>query len=54
MSSDKSIKEYLARIGSKGGSTEGPTKVRGDRAHYKALAAKAAKARKAKQAKEKK
>ena len=51
---EKAVKEYLRQIGSKGGSTEGPTKVRGDRAHYKALAAKAAKARKAKQAKEKK
>jgi len=39
---------YLSKIGSKGGSTTGPTKIRGDAAHYKALAAKAVAARAAK------
>jgi hypothetical protein len=45
---DSAIATYLKTIGSKGGKTTGPTKVRGDTAHYKALAAKAAKARKKK------
>ena len=44
----KPPRAYLAQLGRKGGSTTGPTKIRGDAAHYKSLAAKAVAARLAK------
>lgn len=43
--SDKSVREYLASIGKKGGETKGESKVRGGTEHYKAISALAAKAR---------
>jgi hypothetical protein len=43
--SDKAVREFLARIGKKGGEAEGASKVRGSPEYYKALSAKAAKAR---------
>lgn len=44
----KPPRAYLSQLGRKGGSTTGPTKRRGDAAHYKAMAAKAVAARVAK------
>jgi len=44
----ETVTQHLSTIGRKGGSTTGPTKRRGDAAHYKALAAKAVAARLAK------
>ncbi len=44
----ESVKDYLARIGKKGGETKGKSKVRGGAEYYKAISAKAAKARKKK------
>lgn len=50
--SDKDVKEYLAKIGRKGGTiggkAKGKRKSRGDSDYYKKLAAKATRARKAK------
>lgn len=43
-----SVSGYLSHLGRKGGLATGPTKRRGDAAHYKALAAKAVAARLAK------
>ena len=42
------VSSYLSTLGRKGGQATGPTKRRGDAAHYKALAAKAVAARLAK------
>lgn len=41
------LSDYLAAIGSKGGKTTGPSKVRGDSDYYKRISKKAADARKA-------
>jgi hypothetical protein len=45
----KAIREYLSRIGKRGGAAgKGSSKVRGDTEYYKRISQKAAKARKAK------
>jgi hypothetical protein len=51
----KSIRDYLAGIGAKGGAAgQGASKVRGTTAYYKRISKLAAKARKAKRKKESK
>jgi general stress protein YciG len=49
MTLEKAVREYMRKIGRKGGEVTGASKVRGDSEYYKGLV----KAREAKRAKEK-